>query len=308
MPNKIVVIGSSNVDMVMTMKRLPRLGETITDAAYIQTFGGKGANQAVAAARAGGEVVFVNCVGDDAFTPLMLENFRKDGINIDYVFRESGIHSGTALVMIGEKGENYLSVDPGANYRLTPAYIDKARAVIQEAAFILLQYEIPVATLQYVIDLAAQYSKKVIWNFAPAREFNLAYLEKVHILVLNENEAELLCGLKVGEDWEYQDITETILSAGPQIVIMTLGANGCYLAYANIREYIPAFHVQAVDTTGAGDVYCACLAVALTEGRDLAAAIKFASAAAAISVTRIGAQPSAPTRAEIEAFLRSHAA
>ncbi len=155
MQDKIVVIGSSNVDLIMKMERLPERGETITDADFVQTYGGKGANQAVAAARAGGQVTFVNCVGDDAYTPPMVQNFRDDGIDTRYVFSESGIASGHALVMIGEGGNNYLSVAPGANYRLTPDKLaSEAPEVLDDAAMVLMQYEIPADTIRYVLEEA----------------------------------------------------------------------------------------------------------------------------------------------------------
>lgn len=307
MQNLILVIGSSNVDMMMTMSRLPRPGETITDADYMQTFGGKGANQAVAAARAGGNVVFVNCVGDDMFAPIMVEQFRRDGINVEYIFWETGIASGTALGMIEQGGQNYLSVAPGANYRLTPAYIDRVRPVIEQAAYLLLQYEIPVETLKYLLDLAHQLEKSVIWNFAPAREFDRSYLGKASILVVNETEAELLCGLAIAGDAQAAEAAGALLAMGPRAVIITRGVHGSYLASDAVRTMIPAFRVEAVDAVAAGDVYCGCLAVALTEGKSLSEAVSFATAASAISVTRPGAQPSIPTRAEIDAFLRAHA-
>ncbi len=160
MKKTITVIGSSNVDMIMKMEKLPRLGETVTDAEFFQVYGGKGANTAVGAARAGGNVNFVNCVGDDIFSDPMVENFRKDGINTEFVFKEKGISSGTALIMIGGKGDNYLSVAPGANYRLTPDYIDKADKAIAESDIIIIQNEILPETIKYIIDKAHHWGKR----------------------------------------------------------------------------------------------------------------------------------------------------
>jgi ribokinase len=306
MNKKIVVIGSSNVDLMMKMHHLPKVGESVADATFMQTFGGKGANQAVAAARAGGDVVFVSCVGDDTFAPIMIENFKHDGLNVDYVFTETGISTGTALGMIDRQGENYLSVAPGANYRLTSAYIDRALDAIKETGFIVLQYEIPAETLKYTIDLAQKLNKKVIWNFAPAREFDLAYLSKVYMLVVNETEAEFLCGIKIEHEEQAKEAVEALMARGPEIIILTLGADGSYIAHSNVRKKIPAFQVKAVDTVAAGDVYCGSLVVALNEGNSLEEAVQFAGAASAISVTRMGAQPSIPTRAEIDEFLSKH--
>jgi ribokinase len=305
MEKKIIVIGSSNIDFIMKMPRLPKVGETITDAEYMQTFGGKGANQAVGAARAGGNVYFVSCVGDDDITPRMLEQFRNDKINIDFVFREDNISTGTALVMIGEQGTNYISVAPGANYRLTPDYIDKAAEILVDAEMIMLQDEIQMETLKYTLDLCEKLNRKVLLNFAPAREFDKSYLKKVSILVVNETEAEILSGIAVNNDDSVVKAAEKLKQLGCQAVIITLGVKGSFIYAEDNKEWIPAFKVNAVDTTAAGDVYCGSLAVALSEGKSLKNAVIFASAAAAILVTRLGAQSAVPRRNEIDEFIRS---
>lgn len=311
MPQKIVVIGSSNVDLIMKMERLPERGETITDADFVQTYGGKGANQAVAAARAGGKsesarVVFVNCVGDDAYTPPMLENFRDDGIDTQYVFSESGVASGHALVMIGDGGNNYLSVAPGANYRLTADKLaNEAPNVLNEAAMVLMQYEIPADTIRYVLEQAEEKSTPVLWNFAPARSFDLSYLSKVHTLVVNEVEAEFLAGEKVSSLADAERAARKLLAQGVAQVVITLGERGAYFTNGQEAFHTPAFVVDQVDATAAGDTFCGALAVALTEQQPLPQAMRFASAAAALAVTQLGAQPSIPTRAAIEALLRS---
>jgi len=302
MNQKIVVIGSSNVDFIMKMERLPEKGETITDALFLQTFGGKGANQAVGAARAGGQVWFVNCVGDDAFAPLLLENMRQAGVHVEYVRQESGIASGAALVMVGGAGQNYLSVAPGANYRLTPAMIAELEPLLREAALLVLQYEILPETLYACIDLAHALRVPVLFNLAPARPFDAAYLPRVTYLVVNENEAQSLCGFAVETPEQVEQAAQSLLAKGAGTVIITLGAQGVYLASPNLRQHLPAFKVEAVDTTAAGDIFCGALAVALVEGKSLPQAARFACAASAISVTRLGAQPSAPARAEIEQF------
>ncbi len=302
MNQKIVVIGSSNVDFIMKMERLPEKGETVTDALFLQTFGGKGANQAVGAAKAGGQVWFVNCVGDDAFAPLLLENMRQAGVHVEYVRQESGIASGAALVMVGGAGQNYLSVAPGANYRLTPAMIAELEPLLRKAALLVLQYEILPETLYTCIDLAHTLGVPVLFNLAPARPFEAAYLPRVTYLVVNENEAQSLCGFAVETPGQVEQAAQFLLAKGAGTVIITLGAQGVYLASPNLRQHLPAFKVEAVDTTAAGDVFCGALAVALVEGNPLPQAARFACAASAISVTRLGAQPSAPARAEIEQF------
>ena len=303
MKKKIVVIGSSNVDMIMKMDRLPRIGETITDAEFLQTYGGKGANQAIGAVRAGGKVAFVNCVGDDAFTPRMLKNFNADGLDIRFVFQEKDIASGYALVMIGGQGNNYLSVAPGANYRLTPAEIDKALPVIEESAMILMQYEIPEQTIKYVFDIAEEKNIPVLWNFAPARSFDLSYIRKTTILIVNETEAEFLCGFPVESNTDVDKAGQHLLQMGAKFVIITLGKRGSFALSKTDKIYVPAFNVDVVDTTAAGDVFCGSFAVAQVEGKSLKDSLTFASAAAALCVTKMGAQPSVPIRNEIEKFI-----
>jgi ribokinase len=301
---KIVVIGSSNVDLLMKMDHLPEKGETVTDADFFQVYGGKGANQAVAAARAGGNVVFVNSVGEDAYTPQMVQNYKNDGIDTRYVFQEKGIASGHALIMIGGEGMNYLSVAPGANYKLTPQKIDEALPVFDEAAMIVMQYEIQEETIKYVIDLANRKNIPVLWNCAPARAFDLSYIPKINILVLNEVEAGFLAEMTVETEADAEKAAQKLIDRGVEKVIITLGSKGAFVVTRTEKVSVPAFKVEAVDTTAAGDTFCGAFAVALVEGKSLKEALQFASAAAAISVTRIGAQPSAPTRKEIDDFLK----
>jgi ribokinase len=305
MTRNIVVIGSSNVDFIMKMERLPKVGETVTDSVFVQVFGGKGANQAVGAARAGGNVTFVSCAGNDKFSDLMIESFNKDGIKTDYVFREKDIATGAALIMIGSKGSNYISVAPGANYRLSKSHIDKIREIICNASIVLLQYEILPETLKYIIDICHGLEKRILLNLAPAKPIEDIYLERISILVVNEVEAEFLTGKKVTTSKEIESAATSLLGKGIKTVIITLGEEGSYIAAPDYREKIPAFRVKAVDTTAAGDIYCGSLCVALVEGKSLPEAVRFAGAASAISVTRLGAQPSAPTRKEIESFLES---
>jgi ribokinase len=197
MGRKIVVIGSSNVDFVMKVARLPEKGESTTNATFMQTFGGKGANQAVAAARAGGETWFVNCIGDDPFGPVLKQALIDAGVHVDYVFTQEGQTSGTALVMIGESGINYITVAPGANYSLTPKLVHSLEPLLSEAAMLVLQYEIPSETLYACIDLAHDLGIPILFNLAPARPFDAAYLPKITYLAVNESEAQSLCGFVV---------------------------------------------------------------------------------------------------------------
>ncbi len=303
MPGRVVVVGSSNIDLVMKMARLPRVGETVTDASFVQAFGGKGANQAVGAARAGGEVAFVTCVGDDAYGAQVRSSLEADGIDTRYVFTEPGVASGTALILVGGGGENYISVAPGANYRLTPAHVDRAREAIEGAAIVITQCEIPPDTLEHAVALGAKLGKPVLLNLAPARRLGAAALAKLALLAVNETEAEFLTGRKVASDHDVEEAAFALLARGPRTVVLTLGARGAYVAAEGVRALVPGFAVEAVDTTAAGDVHCGALAVALVEGRPVLEAVRFANAAAALSVTRLGAQPSAPRRKDIERLL-----
>jgi ribokinase len=306
MPNPIVVIGSSNVDFIMKMDHLPARDETVTGATFMQTFGGKGANQAVAAGRAGGHVVFVNCVGDDPYAAPMVAGFEASGVRIDHIFHETGVACGAALVMIGEGGHNYLSVAPGANARLTPDRIEALRDVIADAAYVLMQFEIPPETITRALEIAEEEGVPVVWNYAPANPFDVTHLDKVAIVVVNEPEATALCGTPVTDRASAEVAARKLLEMGAGTAIVTLGEGGSVIAADELDgklAHVPAFPVDPVDTTAAGDTYCGCLCVALAEGQSLAEAVRFASAAGALCVQRLGAQPSAPWRDEIDVFL-----
>ncbi len=306
MPKPIVIIGSSNVDFIMKVDHLPARDETVTDAVFMQTFGGKGANQAVAAGRAGGDVIFVNCVGDDPYAERMLAGFRESGVDTDYIIRETGISSGAALVMIGEGGHNYLSVSPGANGLLTPERVDAVRDLIADAAYVLMQFEIPPASIARALDIAAEVGTPVVWNYAPANPFDITQLDKVDIVVANEPEATTLTGIQVTDITSARTAAQRLRELGARTAIITLGEAGSVVATDEDAAHIPAFPVEPLDTTAAGDTYCGCLVVALAEGQSLAEAVRFASAGGALCVQRMGAQPSIPWRDEIEAFLLAH--
>ena len=304
MKNKIVVIGSSNVDLIMKMDHLPKKGETVTDAKFMQVYGGKGANQAVAAARAGGNVAFVSCVGEDAYTPQMVKNYKNDGIDTRFVFQEKRVASGHALIMIDDSGENIISVAPEANELLNLEKIKSAATVFDDAALILMQFEIPEETIKFVIDFANKKGIPVMWNMAPAKPFDISYIPKINILVLNEIEAGFLSETSVQNQDDAEKAAGILVKKGVEKVIITLGSKGAFLFTENEKVSVPAFKVKAVDTTAAGDTFCGTFAVALVENKSLKDSLQFASAAAAISVTKMGAQPSAPNRNEIDTFLK----
>lgn len=300
---RIVVVGSSNTDMIIKMDRIPRPGETILGGEFITAAGGKGANQAVAAARAGGQVTFIARVGQDMFGGQAVAGFIKDGINVDHVTRDLDATSGVALIFVGKDGENSIAVASGANGKLSPADIEKAKSALTGARALILQLETPLETIQAAAELAARAGIPVILNPAPARPLPDLLLQHISILTPNESEAELLTGIKVQDDAGAQEAASVLLARGVQAVVMTLGSRGALVATNSGMQLVPGFKVQAVDTTAAGDTFNGALAVALAECEPLDRAVRFANAAAAISVTRMGAQPSAPVRDEIERFL-----
>jgi ribokinase len=302
---EIIVIGSSNTDFIMKMDHLPSKGETVTNASFMQTYGGKGANTAIGAARAGGRVTFVNCVGDDRYADLIIENMGEAGICTDYMIRAGGIASGSALVMIDEKGDNYLSVAPGSNYRLLPEHIYPLREKIAQAGMVLLQFEILPETLYAAVDVACEVGVPVLFNYAPAREVDVSVFDKVSILVVNEVEAEVLCGFTLESDESVRKAIFAMQGLGVETVVITLGSRGVVAGNRDGILTAAAYPVDVVDTTAAGDIFCGSLAAALVEGKGLAESMQFANASAAISVTRLGAQPSAPLGFEIDRFLNS---
>ncbi|MFP4376090.1 MAG: ribokinase [Spirochaetales bacterium] len=303
MAGRIVVVGSSNVDFTMRVEHLPRRGETVTNAEFMQSFGGKGANQAVAAARSGGAVTFVNCVGDDPYTEKMLANFAADGIDLSHIYRETGISSGSALVMVGEGGDNYLTVAPGSNYRLTPQRIRELKPSLAAADWILCQFEILPETLETLLDVASEAGTPVVVNTAPARELDRQSAAKTHTFVANEGEAYVMLGLDPDRAVAAEELAEGLRGLGTSVGIVTLGAKGSVIATETGVRRVAAFPVEAVDTTAAGDTYCGCLVTALAEGKPIDEAVRFAGAAASLSVQRFGAQPSTPTREAIDRFL-----
>jgi ribokinase len=303
MKARILVVGSSNTDMIIKMERIPKPGETIIGGEFASAAGGKGANQAVGAARAGGAVTLVARVGHDMFGDKAIAGFTADGINVDYVVRDRTSPSGVALIFVGQNGENSIAVASGANARLTPADVRKAKGAFRKASVLLLQLETPLDTVQAAAELAAAAGVCVILNPAPAQPLPDKLLRRVYLLTPNESEAELLTGISVDNVDSAAKAASALLARGAHNVIITMGARGALVAGADLRQMIPSFKIKAVDTTAAGDIFNGALALGLAEGRSLIEAARFASAAAAISVTRMGAQTSAPTRKEIDRLL-----
>ena len=305
MSRKIVVVGSSNTDMIIKLDRLPQPGETVLGGAFSTAAGGKGANQAVAAARAGGAVTFVARVGDDMFGRLAVEQFAADGIDVRHVIEDSGAPSGVALIFVDRNGENSIAVASGANAHLTPVDALSARDAVRDAQIMITQLETPIETVRAAVVLASEQGVPVILNPAPAQSLGADILRHVSVLTPNETEAELLTGVKVSTTADAEAAAEKLASMGVEAIVITLGARGAFVFNADHSELIAGFDVRAVDTTAAGDVFNGALAVALAKEAPLLEAVRFANAAAALSVTKLGAQPSAPTLDEIEEFLRS---
>jgi ribokinase len=302
----ILVIGSANADMVIRLPKLPALGETVTDGHFTATYGGKGANQAVAAARAGGRVTLLACVGDDVAGHTMRSNFAADNIDTSLIVVVPDVPSGMALIMIDQRGNNYLAVAPGSNYRITPQHIALNQVRIASASIIVMQMEIPIEVSNAALDAAVRCNVPVLFNYAPVRQNSVKIDARMTGLVVNEIEAEEILGCTVNDTNQAMDAARALQRMGPRFAIVTLGKSGVCVAEAEGSAYhLPAFQVTPVDTTAAGDTFCGALAVSLVEQRPLREAVEFASAAAALSVTRMGAQPSIPTRDEIDRFAAS---
>ncbi len=302
---KIVVVGSSNTDMIIKSRRIPSPGETIVGGVFATAPGGKGANQAVAAARAGGDVLFVARVGRDMLGDQAVAGFEREGIDVSKIFHDSTNASGVALIMVDDAGQNSISVALGANDALSPEDVSDAADAIKNADALVVQLETPLETVERAVKLAHKNGVLVILDPAPAPGAPLpqGIIENVSVIKPNETEASQLTGIEVTDESSAARAAEKLLALGVETAIITLGANGSYVATRDgIRTMTPSRRVQAVDATAAGDAYSGALAVALAEGRSIVDAVEFATKAAALSVQKLGAQPSLATREEIEKF------
>lgn len=307
-PN-LVVIGSSNTDMVIKTDRLPQPGETVTGGQFYMAAGGKGANQAVAAVRLGAHISFVARVGTDMFGTQAIQNYDEEGIDTELILRDAEHPTGVALILVDRQGENLIAVASGANHAMTPADIDHAATRIQEADAVLLQLEIPIGVVQYAVLMAAEAGVPVLLDPAPAPETPLdpEVLQRISYLTPNESEAERLSGIPVRDEASARQAAEKLLSLGVRHVILTLGASGAVVASPGNITHVAGFTVDAKDCTAAGDAFNAGLAVAIARGKPLLEAVRYAHLVAALSVTRLGAQPSLPTATEVVQFAQSMA-
>jgi ribokinase len=296
----IYVIGSSNTDMVVKADRLPTPGETIIGGIFLMNPGGKGANQAVTASRLGGQVTFVANVGNDIFGKQALQQFQREKINTTFITTDKDHPSGVALINVDSHGENSIAVAPGANSGLNILKVDLALKSIEGPALILLQQEIPLETVEYIIEEANKKGLRVILNPAPANILRQEVLKYLFIITPNETEAELLTGIKVVDESSAEQAAKFLHKKGVSNVVITLGARGAYFSDGSLKKIILAPPVTAVDTTAAGDCFNGALAVAVSEGKSIVDAVAFACKAASISVTRMGAQASLPQRKEVD--------
>jgi len=302
--NKLVVLGSVNADHVLKVPSFPRPGETLHGSNYQVIPGGKGANQAVAAARLKADIGFIACVGDDSFGINIRENFKMDGININGIKMQPNTPTGIAMIQVADSGENSICISAEANACLTKQAIEESDAAnIASAEYLLMQLETPLDGIEYAAEIAHQNKTKVILNPAPARDLPDSLLANVDIITPNETEAEVLTGITVNDDDSAQEAANVLHRKGIDIVMITLGAKGVWLSENGRGKIIPGFRVDATDTTAAGDTFNGAFVTGLLEEKPIESAITFAHAAAAISVTRFGAQTSIPAREEVEEFL-----
>ena len=300
---QLIVLGSVNADHVLQVPSFPRPGETLVGGNYQVIPGGKGANQAVAAARLKADIGFISCVGDDAFGLNIRQAFAQDGINTDGVIVADNTPTGIAMIQVSASGENSICLSAEANDKLTCEQIEPHLQKIRDAKYLLTQLETPIEGIEYAAKVAKESRTNVVLNPAPARPLSDELLACIDVITPNETEAEVLTGITVTDDQSAQQASEALHLKGIEIVMITLGAKGVWLSQNGRGELIPGFRVEATDTTAAGDTFNGAFVTALLEDMPIEQAIKFAHAAAAISVTRFGAQTSIPSRAETDTFL-----
>ena len=301
---KIVVVGSINMDLVATVDRFPVPGETVRSKSFTTVPGGKGANQAAAAALAGAQVTMVGRVGKDIFGDSCLDNLKSKGVDIQFIKRDEQEPTGNAMISVDTGGQNELIYTAGANSRVTVQDAEDAKDTIQAADMIILQFEIPMETVSGVVSLASELGTRVIVNPAPADTPTAGLLEKIDYFVPNESEAKQLTGLHVVDIDTAAEAAKELFNRGTKHVIVTMGPQGAVMYDTNGLLRVPTRQVKAVDVTAAGDSFIGALAVALSTEQDLPDAVDFACSAATLSVTKLGAQPSIPTREEIDRYMK----
>ncbi|MFG6655681.1 ribokinase [Scandinavium sp. M-37] len=300
----LVVLGSINADHILNLESFPRPGETVTGSQYQVAFGGKGANQAVAAGRSGANIAFIACTGDDDTGERVRKQLASDNIDVEPVTVVAGESTGVALIFVNGEGENVIGIHAGANAALSTTLVAEQQQRIARADALLMQLESPLESVQAAAEIAHRNNTTVVLNPAPARALSDDLLALVDIITPNETEAEKLTGVRVSNDDEAARAAQVLHDKGIGTVIITLGSRGVWASQQGNGQRVPGFKVQAIDTIAAGDTFNGALMTALLEGEALPDALRFAHAAAAIAVTRKGAQPSVPWRKEIDDFLR----
>ncbi|HCR60761.1 MAG TPA: ribokinase [Serratia liquefaciens] len=301
---KLVVLGSINADHILNIEQFPRPGETVIGKQYKVAFGGKGANQAVAAGRSGADIAFIACVGADDIGERVRQQLASDRIDTQPIEAIADSTTGVALIFVNAEGENVIGIDAGANAAVTPDYLARYQQKVIDADALLMQLESPLETVIAAASLAKQHQTQVILNPAPARELPDDLLATIDMITPNETEAQRLTGIAVNDDNDAARAAQALHDKGIATVIITLGSRGVWLSENGNGKLVPGFKVKAVDTIAAGDTFNGALVTARLEGKTMADAVRFAHAAAAIAVTRPGAQPSVPWREEIDAFLQ----
>lgn len=297
---KIVIVGSTNMDMTVFTEHIPAVGETVLGGSFLMDTGGKGANQAVAAARLGGEIIFISRVGNDTFGRQITGVLHEEGINVHYVLSDEKFPSGVALIFVDKDAQNSIVVAPGANSNLLASDIESVFHEIVNARIVLMQLEIPMETVYFTAKHAFEKGIRVILNPAPMNKLSSELLNCIDILTPNETEAEILTGIKIANKEDAEKAAQSIFKMGVKNVVITMGASGALVCEKGKIYDVPSPVVKAIDSTAAGDVFSGALSVALAEGKVLKEAVQFACQAAAISVTKMGALSSAPFRNEMD--------
>ncbi len=298
----LVVVGSANMDLVVSSKRFPRPGETVLGKELLMFPGGKGANQAVCAAKLGGNVAFIGKMGSDIFRDRLYKSMHHDGVNVDHILMDETVATGVALIIVDDAGGNEIVVVPGSNMKLSPANVGAKKDLIGGARAVLLQLEIPIETVIETAEIAAEGGAIVILNPAPARKLPKRLLEKLDYIIPNETEAELLTGIPVKSIASAKRAGRKLLEHGVKNVIITLGDKGSVFIHEDAAELFESVRVKAVDTTAAGDAFNGAFAYSLVNGMTVGEAIRLANTVAALSVTQMGAQSSMPTMRELDTF------
>ena len=302
---RIVVVGSLHMDITVKTEKIPRIGETVLGDTYLMSPGGKGANQAVAAAKLGADVIIIGRVGADAFGKELIRSVKENGVDTRYIVEDEERHNGVAAVIVDERGNNVIAVASGADMRCCTGDIEKAEEAIKSSDVVLIQMEIPLSVVECTIDTAYEEGVNAILNLAPAQQLTDDLLRKISVLIANAEEAQRIGGKPVRDSASAKVVAKDILERGVESVIITLGKKGAVVATREETAYIEGIDVNTVDDTGAGDAFCAALAVAICHGMNLKQAVLYSNFAGALATTKIGAQQALPTAKELQDFIRN---